>query len=331
MQRQHVAHVETRRRVLQRNQCGHERAGAGKQDERRGDLRHGEEAQAPVGTGGDAEAAAGKSEAVCGVGRGQARDKREEHGGGHRQTHAHPQQAGVHGQIERAHGKTRRVARQNIHHRPRQRDAEHGASSAQQQALRQQRPSQRGPAGAQRGADGQFALPAHRARQDQVRHIRTRDDEDEGGGRQQHQKNGPRGRRDLIAQPDGADLEAVLRRIGLFVTRHHGRVRRPQLRERCLHLDARSKAAEQLGHPVHPSVHHGCVQMVRARHDVGHDLRLRRIRHGRFEDPDDGGGAIAETDRLADHGCVSLQGAGPEPVRQHHCARGGRAIIVWTE
>ena len=65
VQRQHVAHVEAGRRALQRDQRRQQHAGAGKQDERRGDLRDREQPQPAVRAGRDPDAAARQPEAVA--------------------------------------------------------------------------------------------------------------------------------------------------------------------------------------------------------------------------------------------------------------------------
>ena len=85
-------------------------------------------------------------------------------------------------------------------HRPRQQHAEHGAGAAQHEALRQQRSPQRTAAGAERGANGELAFATHRAREDQVRDVRARDDEHHRRGGEQDQQDRPRRRRDLIAK-----------------------------------------------------------------------------------------------------------------------------------
>ena len=72
---------------------------------------------------------------------------------------------------------------------------------------------------------------------------------------------------------------------------------------------------------------HRRPEVVRARHDVRDELRLLRIGHGWFEDADDGCGARAETDCLANYGWVALEHRRPEPVCEHHRASCGGAVI----
>ena len=78
-------------------------------------------AQPAVGARRDPDAAVRQAEAVRRSGRRQTRHEREQHGGDHRQTDAHPQQRRIDGDIERAHRVARRVTRQQRDHRPRDR------------------------------------------------------------------------------------------------------------------------------------------------------------------------------------------------------------------
>ena len=198
-------------RRLQRKQRRQQHAGARQQHERRGDLRHREQTQAAVRARRDPHAAVRQAESVRRVRGRQTRNERQQDRRGQGQADAHPQQARIDGEIQRAHREARGIPRQNRHHRPRDDDAEDRARAAEQQALGEQRPAQRAGARAERRADGQLAFAAHRARQDQVRHVRARDDEDQRRRREQHQQDGSRRRGDLIAQPHGVDSEVGLR------------------------------------------------------------------------------------------------------------------------
>ena len=147
------------------------------------------------------------------VGRRQARHERQQHRGDQRQPGAHPQHAGIDREVQRAHREARSVARQHRHHRPRDQHAEHRAGAAEQQAFGEQRPAQRAGAGAERRADRQLPFAANRPRQNQVGDVRAGDDEHQRRGREQHQQNGSRRRRDLVAQPHRVDAKVGLRRI----------------------------------------------------------------------------------------------------------------------
>ncbi len=78
-------------------------------------------------------------------------------------------------------------------------------------------------------------------------------------------------------------------------------------------------------------------EMVRAGDDVGDDFGFGWIRHGRFENADDGGGARAagiagiEFDGLAEDGGIAVERGGPEAIGEHDGAGGVGAVIVRVE
>ena len=288
-------------------------------------------AQPPVRAGRDAHAAARHAESARRLGGRQARHERQQDRRRQREPDADPQQAGIDRQLERADGEARGVAREQGHHRPRQQDAEDRAGAAQQQALGQQRATQRGGARSERRANRQLAFASHRPRQDQVGDVRARDDEDEPGGGQEHEQHRPGRRGDLIAQLHGIDAEVAFLRIRLRVGLDHRGMDPAQFGPRGLDVRARAQAAEQLGHPVHAASHHRGREMVRAGDDVGDDLRFGRIGHRGLEHADDGGHAFVEAHGLADHRPVALERRGPEPMRQHRRAGGLRAVVGRAE
>ena len=112
---------------------------------------------------------------------------------------------------------------------------------------------------------------------------------------------------------------------------HHRRMRRAQLRPRGVERRARRQTAEKLGHPVHASLDHRRVEVMRARDDVGDDLGLLRIRHRRLEHADDRRRPIAQPHLPADHVRIALEGARPEPVGQHRRAVGLRPVVGRSE
>src|SRR5215475_13341632 len=81
-----------------------------------------------------------------------------------------------------------------------------------------------------------------------------------------------------------------------------------------LEVDAGRQPAEELRHPMDPSGHHGCREMVRAGHDVCYYLGFRWIRHRRFQDAHNSGRAIAEPDSFADHGWIAIELRRPETI-----------------
>ena len=293
--------------------------------ERGRDLGDGKGPQPPIGARGDADGAAGQAGAVGRVRRRQPRHERQQDRRDEREAHAHPQQARVDGHFQRAHREPRGVLCQHRHHRPRDQHTQGRAHSAQQQAFNQQRPPQGAGGGAKRGANGQLAFTADRARQDQVRDVRARDDEHQRRGRQEDQEHRSGRRRDLVTQPPGLDLEVGVARVRLGVRLEDVSMHGPQLVARGLEVRARREPAEELRHPMHAPMHHRRVQVVRARHDVSDDLGLRGIRHRRLDNADDRRGTVAEPYDLANRVRVARQRVAPEPVGQHHCA-----CRLWT-
>ena len=100
---------------------------------------------------------------------------------------------------------------------------------------------------------------------------------------------------------------------------------------------AGSEAAEKFGHAMDAAGDHGGGEMVRAGDDVGDDFGFGGIRHGRFEDADDGGRARAagvagiELDSFADHGGIAVERVGPEAIGEDDGAGGVGAVIVRVE
>ena len=112
---------------------------------------------------------------------------------------------------------------------------------------------------------------------------------------------------------------------------HHRRVDRSQLGARLFERDAGREPAEQLGHAVDAAGRHGGGEVVRAGDDVGDELRFGGIGDGRLEHADDGGGARAEPDGLAEDGGVGGERAGPEAVGQDDGALRGGAVVSLVE
>jgi hypothetical protein len=90
---------------------------------------------------------------------------------------------------------------------------------------------------------------------------------------------------------------------------------------------ARGQPAEEVRHAVFAIGIHGGPKMMRARHHVGDQLGLRRIRHRRFEDTDHCRDARTEIDRLIEHRRIAAQHVFPEPMRQHDRTGSAGTII----
>jgi len=112
----------------------------------------------------------------------EPRNECEKHGRGHREAGADPEDARIDCDLEGADREAGGKPGEERDERVREQHPENGAGSAQHEALRQQRASQRAVARAERCAHGQLALAANRASQDQIRNVRARDEEHDAGG-----------------------------------------------------------------------------------------------------------------------------------------------------
>ncbi len=327
-----MPHVEGGLHVLERKQGLDHRAGGCHQHEGGGDLDHCEDSQFPIRGSGDASGSAGQAESLGSSRRRQTRDECQQQCGKHGQCGAHPEHAGIQGEVQGAYGVSRNVARQNPHHRAGNQDSERSAADAQQQALGQQGTAQCAGARAQRRADTQFAFAAHGAGQNQVGDVGTGDDKHQHRRRHQDQQNGPRTRRELIAQAHRADAVVSFRRIGVRMLALHGSVYRAQLRARRFQIRARRQPGEQFRHAMYAAGHHGGRKMMRAGDDVGDDLGVLRIRDARLQNTHHRGRARieerTEADCFAEHRRIALQRRRPESIGQDHRAGGIGAVIL---
>ena len=185
---------------------------------------------------------------------GQARDKGQNHCGDNGERPAHPEQAGIDGKIERANRETRRVTSENLNHPLRAPHAERRTGPAEQKAFGQQHAAERASARAECGADRQLAFAANGARQDVVRDIGTRDDEDQSGRCEQNEQHGPGARGDLVAKQLGRDLKVSPLRVSLRVVFFHRRVHGAQFDASLLEGGSGSETRKELRHAMRRSV-----------------------------------------------------------------------------
>ena len=115
----------------------------------------------------------------------------------------------------------------------------------------------------------------------------------------------------------------------------HGGVVGAEFGTGLVERSAGSEPAEELGHAMFAAGDHGRGEMMRAGDDVGDDLGGDGVRHGGFEDADDGGGArsgeAVEAQGLADHRWVGVEGLGPELIGEDDGAGGVGAIVGGAE
>src|SRR5712692_5527375 len=329
---QDVARVEAGLCRLYRQKRFQQHAGACKEYEGGGDLRDGKNAEAAIGAAGDTHAAARQTQTMRGVGRWQARDKRQEHSRDHRQRRPHPQHAGINRQIQCADRETRSVASKHGEQRPRTDYSESGANDAENETLRQQNAAQCAGASAQSRADGQLALTAHGASEDKIGDIGARDDKHKAGGGKKNQENRSSARSDLLTEEFGVDLKVCLGRIGVGMVLEHRTVDGAKFGAGLIESDTGSEAAEEFRHAMDAPVLHGRGQMMGAGDNVGNDFGIRGIGDRRFEDADDGGSSIAEAaaeaNGLTDHRRIALASGRPETIGQDDDTSGFRTVVL---
>src|SRR5258708_19085122 len=147
-----------------------------------------------------------------GVGRRQARDKRQEHGRDHGQRRTHAQHAGINRQIQRANGEARGVTSTHGEERSCTDYAESGPNHAKNETLCQQNAAQGASTSAQSRTDGEFPLTANRARENKIGDVGASNDKHQTGGGKKNQENGSSAGSDLLTEEFGVDLQISFRR-----------------------------------------------------------------------------------------------------------------------
>ena len=96
--------------------------------------------------------------------------------------------------------------REDRNHRAGDEDAEQCSGGAHQQAFGEQRAAQSAGAGAESGANGEFAFAANAARQNQVGDVGACDHEDQQRRSQQNEQNGFCAGSNLFFEMNGAEM-----------------------------------------------------------------------------------------------------------------------------
>ncbi len=135
----------------------------------------------------------------------------------------------------------------------------------------------------------------------------------------------------MIAQPHRVDSKVGSPGIRLRMFLDHRAVNSAQFGARGLEARPRSKATEDLSHPMHTAGHHHRREVVRARHDIRDDFRFRWVGNGRLEDTDDGRRTLAKPDCLPNHRRIARQRGRPEAICQHGGAGRLRPIVGRAE
>src|SRR5262245_10838415 len=154
----------------------------------------------------------------------QSRSQAEEDSCQQREQTSEAEHAAIYADLLRGHGVRREEIRrvvwdqsEQIDAPPRQQYAGPAAQQRQQQALDKQLPHDPETPCAQRHTDGKLPAPRRRARQLQIRHVDTGDQQQEPHSAEQHQQPAPQLPTGLFAERDGLQPPArVEMRLGLF-------------------------------------------------------------------------------------------------------------------
>jgi len=190
--------------------------------------------------------------------------------------------------------------------------------------------------GAQRGSDGQLTLPAHRARQKEVRDVCARDEQHEGDGGQQDHHRSADVADDLIEQWHDREREPAVRRIEVRMVAAEARRQRIHFRLRLLNSDTRLELADDVVVLARPR--RRCRRRQWQRQENLAVLRNAKGRHHFARQPErfgqDTGDLIAlsvEDDRLADDRDVAAEPPRPEAVTEDRGSGTPRRIVFRHE
>ena len=284
---ENVARLKSGADRLEREQSIDRRRGCCHEYEARCHLYQNENFQPAVGGARNSQAPGGQPESLGNPRRRQPRDECQQGCGENSQSSTHPEHARINGEIERANREPGCVLRKDSHERPGYENAQGRACDAQQQALGQQKTAQVECAGSERCAHGEFIFPAHSARQNQIRDIRTGDDEDQHRCGHEHKQYGPCSGSKLVAQSRRADLKVPPGWISFRMLPLHALVHGIQLCASFVQSGTRFQAPKQFSHAMDSPGDHRRRKMMSAGDDVANDLGVLRIRNTRLQNADD--------------------------------------------
>ena len=303
----------------------HQQSGAEQQNHRQRDLRDHQSAAHPRLTppcsGAAADAGSHERVAPCALqGREHAKPHRCDRGGngGKQQDRLIEPDLGLPRDTLARH-----EPRQRLNPRIREQAAGDQAAECEQRALDEQLPHDAGAARADGDANAELALADRGARQQHVRDVAARDDEQQAHGAEQRVEHAAEITHDPV--DDGDDLESVVRRVILRVLGCAPRPDDVQLRLRRFRGDARPQVGlERAEAARRPRV--AAALEVSRQPQVG-DVPLESRRH----DPDDRPRLAVEHHRPAEDAGIAGKEPDPRAVAHHRDARCARRRIAGIE
>ena len=268
-QGQNAGRRKSRVSVVQRDEAADQQTRADEQHQRDRKLAHGERRAQPPSpdTLGPASAAFFQMHAGIAARRVQRREDADENAADQRCGGGVREHLRVDGDVGQARQRSRRKRSQQVHAPGGEHQSRGAAKQRDDQALGEQLAQQPRTAGAERGANRQLAVARRRARQQQVRDIRARDEQDERDGAEQDEERPAHFANQFHVQRHEPDPDPAVRWILLLQPRRdhvhlrlggrlpdarlqtsdHGQPERSPRLEQLLELPHRRERHPQLG------------------------------------------------------------------------------------
>ena len=328
--RQHVRGIEAGINRAQRERGADEQRRSDEQDERQRDFDDNEDRSRLVLPEAGPRSAGALLERRREIGaRGVERgDQAEDDAGGERDANRERQYAHVHRHERAVAADARQSGRVDRQERADARDAEnhseHAAGEREDDALGQELTHDASPARANRSANRDFAAAPGRSHQQQVRHVRARDQQHEPDRAREHEQRRPHVADEHVL--DALHAERLVLTDGVRKSRAEFVGRGLEPRVRLLDRDARLQARR--GPEIVSLIGRVPIELER-----DPDLRRRPAPpvfdvEGRAEDADHGIRLVAERDRASHDGRIAAEPPRPQAVAEHGNGAAPRTILL---
>ncbi len=260
----------------------------------------------------------------------QDRRKAEQDARRHRRREREEEDVGIEADLLRARDRTGVRHLDQLHAAEREQEPEHRADTRKQNAFSGELTGQPHGAGAERAPNGDLAAPRFRARQQEIRDVHARDQQDERDRAEQHEQRRTNVGDDLGLQRETHNvvklgMKAV--RTALHRVFPCGIHQALQLRLRLLGAHAWLEAADD-GKKMSAAVSRLCRVDLQRRPDLRRIDFARRKRKILGHDADDVGLAAAEQRLFADDVRIAAVDRLPRPIRDHADVVRSRLVVI---
>ncbi len=238
--RQDIGGVVARVDVHERDKAAHEQRRPDEEHDAHGRLGRQQQVPHPLASAGAALIVRSQRGRQPGSGGAQGRKQTGECAGDDGDDHGEGQHSNVEPDVGEAWKIVGRPRRQRPHQSPGEEHSQRTTRETQGDALGQQLPRQTAAPGAECGPDRELTRPGDAPGEQQIRHIRARDEQDQPHRRQEHEHGRAYRARHLVDEPTHAHLDGsalAKQQIGRHRPLHAAR-RRCSLGRRLLHRDA---------------------------------------------------------------------------------------------